>query len=195
MENNNQQNKKWLALLSSSLVCLLGAVVWGVLYVMGWFASPVAFVTAFGAFFVYEKFNKEITKGSFIWVLVWVIVLNIIASFLAMVVAVAIEAEVSLGIALNALLSVFNEFVGSFVLDTILGTAFGVLGVVVCYKYLKKKKQAQNVQESMSVENQDVVEINNEETNKTIEPTKCSKCGAEISGDSDTCEFCGSKRQ
>lgn len=194
MENNNQQSKKWLALLCSCLVCVLGAVVWGVLYVMGWFASPVAFVTAFGAFFVYEKMNKEITKGSFIWVLVWVIALNIVASFLAMVVAVAVEAEVSLGIALNALLSVFDEFVGSFILDIILGTAFGVLGVVTCYKYLKKKKQTQNIQEQMNAESQDVVEINNEVVEK-LEPTKCSKCGAEISGDSDTCEFCGSKRQ
>lgn len=195
MENNNQQNKKWLALLCSFLVCVLGAIVWGILYVEGWFASPVAYFTAFGAFFVYEKFNKEVTKKSFAWVLVWVIVLNAMASFIAMVVAVAIEAEVAIDVALNAILSVIGQIFIRFVIDIVLGTVFGVLGVVSCYKYLKRKQQTNIAQIQEDIQNNNEVVEGNKEKNENLDTNKCSQCGAEISGESDTCEFCGSKKQ
>lgn len=47
-----------LALLFSFLVCLLGAIVWGLVYSIGFFVAIISAVTVMCAIMVYQKFYK-----------------------------------------------------------------------------------------------------------------------------------------
>lgn len=199
METEKKQGKRWLALLLSLLVCVGGAILWGVLYAEGWFASIVAYVTAFCAFLVYEKVNKEITKGTLAWVLIWVITLNIIASFLSIVISCAIIADVSFSQALNATLSVFDQVVGDFAFDMVLGIVFSVLGVVTYYQYQKRAKKVKEAQEQMlqaqivNQQNQENATDEKVDEQPKTEVLRCSQCGGRLKENSKTCEFCGKK--
>lgn len=200
---NKQEGKLWLALLLSFLVCVGGAILWGLIYSFGWFISLIALITALCAFVVYEKIYKKTTKLTFIWVLTWIVLLNAIASFIAIVVSVAISAGVDFGEALNATISVFDQVMVDFLFDIFLGAVFGVLGVVTYYQYQKRTKQAKLVQEQiieaqLKAQNnvQDEVSEENETLNENEskkEVLRCSQCGAMLNEGSKTCEFCGKK--
>lgn len=139
MENKNKQSLP-IALLLSFLVGLLGAGLWGVLYYFGWFVSIVAYITAFGMFFIYLKFYNKMNWLPFVWTLVWIIILNILASFLAVVIAVSIEVAIPLSEAFVATIEVFDVVLKDFIIDMLLGTLFSVLGVITYYKVYKNKR-------------------------------------------------------
>ena len=131
-----------LALILSLLVGIVGAALWGLLYSQGWFASIIAYFSAFLMFTVYTKFHKVNTLA-FVWILAWTLVLNAVACLLTILIAVAIEADVSIGVAFNAFVETFGEIAGEFILDLGLSALFGVLGVVSYYSVYKKKLAVQ----------------------------------------------------
>lgn len=203
----NERKNLWFALLLSFLVCAAGSVIWGVIYTQGWLVALVAYVSAFCAFLVYEKVYKEVTKGAFIWVLVWTIVLNTVASFLSTVITVSLTAEVSFGVALDAVMQIFGNYVGSFLFDMVLGAVFAGLGVYSYYKYLQRKKQEKKAAEeakaaieaagTKTAQTEDApAQTTEKEPDATEEkPTNCPKCGAKLKDGSDTCDFCGAKKE
>ncbi len=147
MENTKKQNLG-LALLFSFLIALAGSIGWGLLYSLGWFATIIAYVTAFGMFAVYSKFAK-ITPLTFVWTLLWVLILNIISSLLAILITVAVTYGYTLSQAMEAFVMVFNQVAGIFVRDIIVGTIFAVLGVVTYYGAYKKKQKDELMKKQM----------------------------------------------
>lgn len=199
METENKQEKKWLALLLSFLVCVGGAVIWGLLYTFGWFATIVAFATAFCAGLVYEKVNKKVTKSTHVWVLVWVITLNIIASFLAVII-LFITYGATFGEAVQATFNILKdtEVLVDFLFDMILGVVFSVLGVVTYYQYKKRATQAKEEEiQNILLETRQILETKTDENEVEEQPKtevlRCSQCGGRLKENSTTCEYCGKR--
>lgn len=146
-----KKQNKVLATILLSVVILLGAGVWGVLYSQGWFVALVAFVTAFLGILVYGKF-AEVTKLVYIISGVAIVVLNIIASFLSIGITVAIEEKCSLAIAFEAVFKVINEFIPDLAKDAglcVVLTVLGLVGVKKTYEQRQAKTNAKVVAENV----------------------------------------------
>ena len=81
-------NSLAIALLVSLAVCLVGSVIWGLLYQLGFLSTIIAAVTAFCALNLYKKFYK-LNWIAYVWTCVWLVVFNelsmlIVESIMAM---------------------------------------------------------------------------------------------------------------
>lgn len=157
-----KKRNKPLAILMLSLVILIGAVLWGLVYSQGWIVSLVAFATAYVAIIVYDKFF-DVTRNVYIISGVAIVVLNIIASFVSLGIAVAVEAECSLSIAFKALFEVIGDYSADLIRDGLMCVALTILGLVGVKKMYEEKKLKKTMQEnSMNAiadsSNTDVVE-------------------------------------
>ena len=77
-----------IALLVSLAVCLVGSVIWGLLYQLGFLSTIIAAVTSFCALNLYKKFYK-LNWIAYVWTCVWLVVFNelsmlIVESIMAM---------------------------------------------------------------------------------------------------------------
>ena len=148
--NENKKNIT-LAFVLSALIAVVGAVVWGLLYYAGWFASIVSYATVFGMIFVYAKYHK-INAITYVWVLALNIILNVLACFLAIIFAVMAEASCSFVVAVEAFGSAFSEIAGQFLGDILLSILFSVLGAVTVI--ILQKKRGFNFGRKQNKENQ-----------------------------------------
>lgn len=73
----------WKALLFSALICLGGAIIWGLVYSVGFMVYIVAFGTAFFAGAIFVKFYK-FNVGAFFWIALWGVLFNEIAVFVVL---------------------------------------------------------------------------------------------------------------
>ena len=133
-----------LALLTSFLVVVVGAALWGVLYYYGVFSAWVAFLAVFCAGLCWQRFYKT-NWVFFVWTAVWSIVLNIASMIFALIIALQIGFACSFSIAIEMFASAFSELKDAFILDCVLSivfTAIGLLFAFLNYKFSKKKAQA-----------------------------------------------------
>lgn len=136
MENNKN---KALGISLYILTIVLGAVLWGVLYALGWFAAIVSLATAYVAVLVYDKFC-ELNKKIYTITGVLITVFNIIAMFIAIPVATAIQAEVSLALAFQVMIQLLDQIIVDMAVDVLLCIAFTILGLIGFKKFYEDKK-------------------------------------------------------
>jgi len=173
-----RQNKA-LAILLLSLVILVGAVAWGVIYSYGWFVAIIAFITSYVAILVYDKFY-DVNNTVYIITGVAVVIANIIASFLAIGIAVANEANVSLSVAFNAVFESFDLIAKDLAIDCILCIALtvaGLIGVKRTYEQRKAKTTTVMPDSNTTTEvNTDTTDTNTDlDTNNETKTTSSSE--------------------
>ncbi len=136
----NKKDNLLLALLLSLLVGAVGALIWGIIYMQGWYVSLIAFASAFGMYTVYSKFAKVNTL-TFVWVLLVVIALDTVATYLAIILQVSNIMDMNFADSLNYVNANFDLIKGDFISDCLMGTLFGVIGVVSAHKTIKNKRE------------------------------------------------------
>ena len=130
------------AFLFSLLIMLGGAVLWGVIYSLGFFSSWISFLPAFGAIFVYKKFKQDGRVG----MLFYILGLSILFNYFAMLISATISVMALVpGATFGQIFPiVFETSFGGGVADTIgcIGfTGLGVgLGYVSAVQQIKKKQ-------------------------------------------------------
>lgn len=167
-----KKENKLVAILLCTLVVILGAGVWGLVYSYGWFVSIIAYGIAFLAITVYAKFAK-VTKPVYIIVAVAIAVFNIIASLFSIVIQASIETGLKISEVMKILFENFSEIAVEFSIDCLLGTVFTVLGVVSYYRFYKQKQRDESVAKlqktSVSENTENVETVESDETEKTEE--------------------------
>ncbi len=142
-----------LALFTSFLVMVVGAVIWGILYYYGIFSSWVAFISTACAGLVYCCFYKKRTTIFYFWIIVMSLVLNLLSVFFTLTVFVQINNQVSVAEAFNLFGEIFAEveFKRAFLRDVLLCAGFTFIGgifLLLFYKlYPKSKKKVEEVEE------------------------------------------------
>lgn len=134
----NRRENLLLAMLFSFLVGVVGALVWGLIYIGGWYVSFMAFVTAFAMYKVYSRF-ASINSFTFAWILLLVILLNAVSTYFAIVIVVANNSNVSFMTSYNYIKEMFSLFKDSFFKDCAMGAIFGIIGVVSAHFSMKNK--------------------------------------------------------
>lgn len=157
-----QKNSLWKALLFSALICLAGAVVWGLVYSIGYMVYIVALGTVVLAGVVYRKFYK-FNYISFIWIVLLSIIFNEIATFLALNLEIVNELMPELSFArgmelLFELISTNAEVKSAIISDTIFNILAVVIGGVVAWvsinKQEKKNKSATTIATTATTNNE-----------------------------------------
>lgn len=153
-----------LAMLTSLLVLVLGAAIWGVLYYYGWFSAWVAFLAVACASLCWQRFYKT-NWALYVWTAVWSIVLNIVSMLLTFIVAIQLFYNCSFSIAAELFPSVFSGSQNIFILDCVLSVVFTGLGVLFAFlntRYARKKAAQKQAAEAATV-----VENTTNQTNPT----------------------------
>lgn len=141
------ESKKSLpkALIFSLLICLAGAVVWGLIYSFGYISYVIAFITVMFAGLVYAKCNKKFGFLAFLWVVLWAIIFNEIAIIVATLIELIQEYSLTFNESLNILLELITtnqEVKNAFIQDTLFNVVFVLLGgiIVVISNAIQKRK-------------------------------------------------------
>ena len=192
MDNIQNQPKKEsliLALLTSFGVAVAGAALWGFLYTFGWFASFVAYFSAFGMVYCYRKFYK-LNWFSYVWITVLSIGLNILACYLSIIINAMIEVGCSFEIATEAFRITWSEIAADVISDWIISAVFTALGV---FSYAKYENNRKNVKTEKNIRPTEYTEINeNGVENTTNNATRtCPFCGSTMPKDKTKCSSCG----
>ena len=153
METN--RNNLAAALILSLLVCLLGSIAWGFIYVAGYFAAIIALAEVILAIGVYSKF-KTVNWKTILWISILTIIFNELAMYIAEIILLKMELNCTFGEATNVLNNAFSnpEIYSIFLKNSFTNILFTAIGIA-CYvfSYLKNKKQSKNqVQASKEVQ-------------------------------------------
>lgn len=192
----NTQNKPHreslvLALLTSFGVAVAGAGLWGLLYTYGWFASFVAYFSAFGMIYCYKKFYK-LNWFAYVWIAVVSIVLNTFACYMSLIINTMIRANCSFAVANQAIRSVWSEIAGEVIGDWIISAVFTGLGL---FSYVQYERRNKAVQGGKTIRPTEYTEINENDATPnatTADATKtCPFCGSTMSADKTKCDSCG----
>lgn len=149
-----------LAFTFSFLVCLAGAVLFGVVYSFGFITMIVPAVAAFLALLVYGKYYK-VNWVAYLWVLIWVIILNEVAILLAITFMVMSEAGAGFGECFLAVITALGtdaEIRGLFIKDSLLNVVFSGVGALIEMSNVKaqlRKEQAAQSMEQTKLQNAD----------------------------------------
>lgn len=121
------------------IVVLVGSVLWGVLYTLGWFASIIALVTAYVAIVLYDKFYP-VTKNVYIISGVAIVIANIVASFISLCIVTAIDCGYSFGYVLEIALQAIGDLAIAMAGDIVLCIVLTIIGLVGAKKFYENKK-------------------------------------------------------
>lgn len=144
-----------LAMITSLLVIIAGAAIWGVLYYYGWFSAWVAFIAVACASLCWQRFYKT-NWAMYVWTAVWSIVLNIVSMLLTIIVALQVELNCSFSIAAELFSAVFSEGQGDFILDCVLSVVFTGLGMLCVFlntRYARKQAAQKQAAEPVTEQN------------------------------------------
>ncbi len=147
-----KRNSIWLALVLSFVVCLVGAVISGLIYYANFISAWISIAIAGLSFYIYQKFYK-VNWLSFVWVLFWTIALSEVAFLISAGFIVGNYYGYSFNEAFDIfidMLSNDNEMQNAFLRDSLLNVVFAIIGVVIYFVSFKlnvkkmAKMQAQN---------------------------------------------------
>lgn len=166
-----------LALLFSFLVCLLGAIVWGLVYSIGFFVAIISAVTVMCAIMVYQKFYK-VNWLTYLWVIIWVVLLNEISMLITLTIMLMNEVggAYSFGECFNALTQAINdggEMTSAFTSDSIMNVVFSLLGGVLEIFTIRSQMKRKRELEGSTLN--DVTIQPNQQQLENSEPQKESK--------------------
>ena len=145
-----EKPKLWLAILVGIALGLVGCVLWGLLYYIGYIAWIAAFVIVFLIAWGYKKFNLKLEKKDYIIISVIAVVEVLITMFLTLNISVYL-ALINSGYDYTffGTISLMFEVIGadssliiSCVVDAVLSLVCLVIGVV-CYRAYDKRKTQQ----------------------------------------------------
>lgn len=141
-----RQDNTPLALFTSFLVLVLGAVLWGLMYYFGIFSAWIAFIAVFCAGLCYSHFCKHKKALYYIWLIVWSIILNLVAMFLTLTIEVQIIEKCNFIDAIKDLPYYLDLAKKQIIIDVIFSVVFTVIGiifVVINDKFNKKRAKVE----------------------------------------------------
>lgn len=152
-----EQNKKdlWKAIGISLVVAFVGAVLWGLLYNLGWFVSLISYVTAFVMLKMFNKYYKTEKNWKYFYVILTIVVFNIIASLVSEI-RVLTRYGYTTSEAISAVFNAMGSF-NLFTLDIILGIVWTIMGVCSTIR-VEKKKAMQEAYYEKQQQNRDELE-------------------------------------
>lgn len=147
-----KQNNLLKAIGISLLVALVGAVLWGVIYIYGWFVGIIAYFTAILMIKMFNKYYQTDKKWKYFYVFGVIIVFNIVASFISLTRYLASYAEIGFGEAFALMFENISLYIGDFVIDMIIGCVCAIFGVVTAIRLDIREKQAKEQEETLKQE-------------------------------------------
>lgn len=160
---NKKTNSLLIALLSSLAICVAGAIVWAILYTVGFFSAIISFATVACACVVYNKFHK-INWLFFVWVGIWVTLLSILSMFIADSLLISSELNIGFGQSFYLLIKMIgteSEIANMMVSNIIWSVLFIIIGFCCSIGIIKKqnlKRQINNQQNNQPSEQTETVE-------------------------------------
>lgn len=137
------KNNTLKAFLFSLLIMIGGAVLWGVIYAIGFFSAWIAFIPAFGAVLVYKKYKPDGKVGMFFYILLLSILFNYFAMLISATISAMHVAEFG-GYSFGEVISLaFKVSFTDGISDTMVCIGFTALGVGLGsggYKFRRWKK-------------------------------------------------------
>ncbi|MBQ7977118.1 MAG: hypothetical protein IJ301_00760 [Clostridia bacterium] len=167
----------WKAMLFSALCCLGGAVLFGLVYSVGYITYAVGFLSAALSYSIFLKFYNKMPFWSVLWVIFFAFLFSEIALIITVSISlISIEPTLSFGEALSLLFAMIGEepvVSSAFVQDTAITGFLIVIGAIGCwigYKLkMKKEEQKQNTTAvTPQNESRENVEIAYQATNEYI---------------------------
>ena len=160
MENTNKKSNLFLALVLSLLTALGGAVVFGLVYAIGFYIYFLAIgeiILAYTVFFKkYKNINWKTITFAVIWTVVWTFIFNIFAILVCEAIWIAEEFNVSFSVSFNVLVELWetdpsirgymNKRVFEVLAMTILGGIIYGTSYIIQYKKKSKHNKSQSVQ-------------------------------------------------
>ena len=135
-----------IALLVSLAVCLVGSVIWGLLYQLGFLSTIIAAVTSFCALNLYKKFYK-LNWIAYVWTCVWLVVFNELSMLIVESIMAMSVLNSGFGNAFQEvcnLISTDAEARTIFISNTVWNIVFTVLGamaeIIVIRNQIKQQK-------------------------------------------------------
>lgn len=125
-------NSLALSLLVSLAVCLVGSVIWGLLYQLGFLSTIIAAVSAFCALNLYKKFHR-LNLVAYVWTCVWLVIFNEIAMLIAESIATMTLLNCEFGVAFKEVCNLISTDADAriiFISNTVWNIVFSVLGAV-----------------------------------------------------------------
>lgn len=180
-----EKPKLWLAILVGIALGLVGCVLWGLLYYIGYIAWIAAFVIVFLIAWGYKKFNLKLEKKDYIIISVIAVVEVLITMFLTLNISVyLVLINSGYDYTFFETISLMFEVIGSnteltvgFIIDAVLSLVCLVIGVV-CYRAYDKRKtqQLENLKKPT-----DAVDVTpNTPTSDPTKPVEIKKEQAEV---------------
>lgn len=163
-----KQPRLALAILTAIGMGLVGCLLWGLLYYLGFIAWIAAFVVVFAAAWGYKKFNLKMDKKGYIIISVIAIVEVIITMFVTLDIAVMLafaEDGESIGFfecfgLMMDVIATDAETQNAVIFDAVLSVVFIAVGIG-SFIAMEKRKEKQSVLAEQSV-NESVTESTNE---------------------------------
>ncbi len=136
-----------VAILCSILFGLVGAVVYGLLYYVGYIAWVGAYAVVMLAGFGYKKFYGKIDKKGYVFVAIISIVEVFLSMFVVLGIVISAEYNVSFGTAVGAIFEVMGnaDVKAAFISDAIFSVVFIIAGLVTYIFIEKRNNQQANV--------------------------------------------------
>lgn len=162
------------AILSAIGLALVGCVLYGVLYYVGYIAWIASLVVVLASGWGYKHFNKKMDWKGYLTITIVSVAGLIITMFIALTIYVAKEFGMSFGAAFKQLFTLINDrsdIRSAVVKDGVLTAVFTLLGILFYWfnemratKLVQKKKENENKGNVVVINNNNSVNI---ESNKT----------------------------
>lgn len=138
------------ALSLSFLVALVGAVLWGLIYSLGWFVCIIAYANAFIMLTVFSKFCPNKIRLGFVWTICWSISFIIVSSCASLIVYNMSNSGCSFEVALNLVMNEIGINGLEFIINGGLGVIFAVMGALSFLKFHKSKGENEVVENKIN---------------------------------------------
>ena len=145
-----------LAMLTSFLAAVVGAVVWGLLYYQGWFVGYISLLSMLGAGACYLKFYYKIDWKFYVWNILIIVVLNVVASILSDLIMIMLFNNVSFGDAFGLYKTLFTDdaYKTMYILNMVSNLLFCGFGIAFAVFIFYRKNYAR-IQIEKSTKRQD----------------------------------------
>jgi len=169
---SEKQPKLWLAILSAIGMGLLGCIVWGFLYYLGYIAWAAALLVVLAAGWAYKKLNLKMDTKGYIIISIIAAIEVVITMLISLNIGVMIELGGEYGFfecfsLIMQVLQADSSILTSLIVDIVLSLVMIVVGVLI-YFFAEKssKKKAKQKEENDSKQNaEDFIIDSNAEVN------------------------------
>lgn len=140
-----------IALFLSLGVCILGAIVWGLMYQLGVFSTLISAISAVLALLAYRKFYK-LNWIAYLWVALWSILLNELAMLIVEAIMISSELEIGFSQGFSSICDLIannSDARSIFVSNSIWSIAFSLLGVILTILSIRNQEKRARLNQQM----------------------------------------------